>query len=87
MYGCCFSGKPILPMVVKPREPIGLYKLIKKKPCITVQIGEPIAVPTVGTKRARIETMRDQVHSAMEQMLGAAQLKEHHAESTIKAAQ
>lgn len=64
------SGKPILPMVVKPRTPTGLYKLFKKKPCITVQIGEPIAVPSAGSKRARIETMKDNVHAAMEAMLG-----------------
>ncbi len=80
------SGKPILPMVVKPRTPTGLYKLLKKKPCITVQIGEPIAVPTVGTKRARIETMRDNVHAAMEAMLGSVPAAQQEI-SEVKAAQ
>ena len=82
------SNKPILPMVVKPRDPTGLYKLFKKKPCITVQIGEPIAVPTFGSKRARTDAMRERTHAAMAQMLGADVSDEsHQQESRIKAAQ
>ena len=65
------TGKPIVPMVVKPREPYGLLGLIKKKPCITIEIGAPITVPQSGTKRQRIDAMRNTVHGAMAAMLGS----------------
>ncbi len=80
------SGKPVIPMVVKPRTPSGLYKLFKKKPCITVQIGQAIAPPTLGSNRERIETLKQNVHAAMEAMLGSVPEADEKA-ADMKAAQ
>ena len=64
------ADKPVLPMVVKPRAQKGLFRLFKKKPCITVQIGQPIYAQASGSKRARIDALREATHTAMEAMLG-----------------
>lgn len=36
------SGKPVLPMVLIQREPTGIRKLFKKKPCLTLRMLPPV---------------------------------------------
>lgn len=63
------SGKPVLPLIVKPRPATGIWRLYKKKPCITIVIGRPVAVPESGSRRQRIETLKARVFAEMETML------------------
>jgi 1-acyl-sn-glycerol-3-phosphate acyltransferase len=41
-YLACDASVPVLPMRIIYRKPKGLYKLYKKKPCLTLVIGEPV---------------------------------------------
>jgi len=40
---------PILPMVVTFREPDGIFRYIKKKPCVTLTVLEPVYTENMGT--------------------------------------
>ena len=63
------AGVPILPMVIKQREPRGLFKLYKKKPCISVVIGEPIEANTSLNTKQGILDLRQRAHDAMRNIL------------------
>ncbi|MDP2892691.1 MAG: glycosyltransferase, partial [Bacillota bacterium] len=63
------SGKPVLPMVLKFREPGWLMKRIKKKPMVSIVIGPPVHLPEGGTLKERAEWLRNSVHDEMEKLL------------------
>lgn len=63
------SRKPIVPLVIKPRVPKGIFKLFKKKPCITVEIGSPVDVPKNGSNKEKTIILRDKVFGIMQEML------------------
>lgn len=65
------SGLPVLPLVLKQRPPRGLWRLLKKKPCITIVIGKPVPIPAGATAKEQMERLRDTVHAAMQEMLGS----------------
>ncbi len=80
------SGLPVLPLVLKQRPPHGLWKLLKKKPCITVAIGKPVPVPAGGTVKEQVERLRDAVHASMQQMLSGGANADHPTDAECEAA-
>ena len=62
--------KPILPMVVKYRPNKGIYKLFKKHPNATLNIGEPIEADYSLEKIDAIEDFFKKVHLSMIHLLG-----------------
>ncbi len=40
------AGVPIVPMIITPRKPTGIWKLLRKDSyCVTIEVGEPILPP------------------------------------------
>jgi 1,2-diacylglycerol 3-alpha-glucosyltransferase len=66
------SGKPVLPMVLKFRQPGRLMRKIKKKPMVSIVIGKPVHLPEGGTERERIQDLKNRVHEAMQKLLEEA---------------
>ncbi len=57
---------PVIPIVIKFREPKGIRKIFKRKKDVTVKILEPIAYREKHeNKKASIEELKKQVHQAM----------------------
>ncbi|MDD5952471.1 MAG: lysophospholipid acyltransferase family protein [Oscillospiraceae bacterium] len=60
---------PVVPLVVTPREPKGLWKLTRREYCLTLTVGEPIYAEAQESEKRTIHQLRDTTRSAMEQML------------------
>jgi 1-acyl-sn-glycerol-3-phosphate acyltransferase len=56
---------PVVPMVLTYHRPRGLYRLYKKKPCIHVNILPPVEPPCEGTRREKINRLRDTCEQIM----------------------
>lgn len=63
------ADAPVLPMVIKQRKPKGLFKLLKKKPCISVVIDSPIRPDNKLNKKQRVIDLRQRTHDVMKAML------------------
>jgi 1,2-diacylglycerol 3-alpha-glucosyltransferase len=63
------SGKPVVPIVLKYRNPGKWVKLINKKPLVSIVIGEPVRAPAEGTRKERIKALKESIHTEMEKML------------------
>lgn len=61
------ANVPVLPMVITYREPKGLYRLFKKKPCMDLTILEPIYPPQAETPQQSALLLQQQVENAMKQ--------------------
>ena len=59
------ANVPMLPMVVTYREPKGLYRLFKKKPCMDLTILDPIHPPKADTPQESARLLQNQVEEAM----------------------
>ena len=59
------ANVPMLPMVVTYREPKGLYRLFKKKPCMDLTILDPINPPKADTPQESARLLQKQVEEAM----------------------
>ena len=56
---------PILPIVYTYRKPKFLYRLFRRKPCLTLNFLEPYYPPTEGSHAYRIEKTMDDLHQIM----------------------
>ena len=65
------ADMPVLPMVVKQRAPKGLFRLYKKKPCISILVGKPIMPDASLSEKQRLIDLRQRTHDAMKAMLEA----------------
>jgi 1-acyl-sn-glycerol-3-phosphate acyltransferase len=63
------SGVPVLPMVFTYRKPGALRSKLRKKPLVTLNIGEPTYPKYLGSERACVHEMRSTVRSKMESMM------------------
>jgi 1-acyl-sn-glycerol-3-phosphate acyltransferase len=63
------AGVPVLPMCLTTRENRGLYKLLKKKPCLTLRIGEPIFPEMHQLKRDAAAELQEKAEIAMRELL------------------
>ncbi|MDR1928989.1 MAG: glycosyltransferase [Treponema sp.] len=61
---------PILPMRIVCREPDGLFKLFKKKPCLTLIFGEPIRPNAVLIKNDAARDLQKRAENAMQNLAG-----------------
>jgi 1-acyl-sn-glycerol-3-phosphate acyltransferase len=59
----------VLPMLIKQREPKGVFRLYKKKPCITVIIGEPIKANKDLSSKQSVLDIRQRTHDAITKLL------------------
>jgi 1-acyl-sn-glycerol-3-phosphate acyltransferase len=59
---------PILPMRIICREPDGLLRFFKKKPCFTLVMGEPIYPNSLMLKKEAAEDMQKRAESAMQNL-------------------
>lgn len=65
------SGVPVVPMVFTYRKPGWLMSKLRKKPLLTLRIGEPEYPAQSGSERSRMMEMRQAVEDSMETMLAA----------------
>lgn len=63
------SGVPVVPMVFTYRKPGWLMSRLRKKPLLTLRIGEPEYPAQSGSERSRVMEMRQAVVDSMEAML------------------
>ncbi len=63
------SDVPIVPMVFRFREAWWPFKLLRKKPLITLEVGSPIFPEEKGSDKQRIIMLKDKTHEYMEEML------------------
>ena len=66
---------PVVPMVVKQRDPGRFLKHFKKKPCISIVLGKPVEVPREGTEKERMKKLKDTVYAVMHEMLNGPDLQ------------
>lgn len=59
---------PVLPYVITFREPTGIYKIWKKKPCITMKILQPEYGNKNLDKKVAIEDLQNRVQEKMKQV-------------------
>ena len=60
---------PVLPVVVTQRERRGLYRLLKRKPCLTITALEPVYPPREGPVKRRAMQLRKEVETRMQQAM------------------
>ncbi len=62
---------PVIPMVIKFREPKGIRKIFKRKKDVTIKILEPIIYENQYDENRKecIENLKEQVHKAMEEKI------------------
>lgn len=63
------GNAPILPYCIYFRERKGLWKILGKKPLVTLQVLEPIYPNTELGKKAAIQDLMDRSYNAMKQVL------------------
>lgn len=61
---------PIIPIVFKFREPIGIRKILKKKKDVTLKILEPIECEEKGNIKQRVEGLKEKVFLEMKNEIG-----------------
>ncbi len=59
------ANVPVLPMVVTYREPKGLYRVFKKKPCMDLTILPAVTPPEAETPQESIRLLQQKVEKAM----------------------
>ena len=59
------ENTPILPIVYTYRKPKFLYRLFRRKPCLTINYLEPYYPPTEGSHAYRIEKTMNDLHDEM----------------------
>ena len=66
----CRANAPVLPMVITPREAKGVWKLMRRKFCYTITVGEPLR-PAAGTESEKqaVYNLRERTFAQMEEML------------------
>ena len=62
------SNVPVLPLVITFRKPRGIYRLYKKKPCVTLKILPPVFPAAPRGRKSALE-MKDKCYSAMRQAI------------------
>ena len=65
-----FSKCPVVPLVITFREPKGLYRLYKKKPCVTMTVLPAVFPPDDLSPRAGAEAVKDECLSKMKEEIG-----------------
>ncbi len=65
------SGVPVVPMVFKFRKAWWPFSLIRKKPLVTLEVGDPQPLPSEGSDKQRIHILRDQTFECMQKMLSS----------------
>lgn len=60
------ENTPILPIVFTYRKPKGLYRIWRRKPCLTINFLEPYYPTTEGSHAERIEKAMNETHDIME---------------------
>lgn len=63
------ADAPVLPVVITPRERKGLWKLIKRGPCITITVGNAIFPLDCGSYRKTVRKVRQDVEAEMTRLL------------------
>jgi len=69
------SGVPVLPMVFTFREAKGPLSRMRKKPLVTLNIGEPSYPAEHGSDRERVQKMRSDVRDTMEAIIQGSKKK------------
>jgi 1-acyl-sn-glycerol-3-phosphate acyltransferase len=59
------ARSPVLPMKIPYREPDGLFKFARKKPCLTLVIGEPIFSDDSLSKNQAVDELKKKAEKAM----------------------
>ena len=73
------AGVPVLPCYITQEKPKGIFRLIKQKPCLVLNVGEPVYPRAVRTKstetreeildiRATVRNLRERVYCEMERL-------------------
>lgn len=60
------ENTPILPIVFTYRKPKGLYRIWRRKPCLTINFLEPYYPSNEGSHAERIEKAMNETHAIME---------------------
>lgn len=60
------NNKPILPAVITFREPKGLYKIYKRKPCIQLTVLDPIYPNTKSQKTEEVRRLKELCRQRMQ---------------------
>ena len=60
---------PVLPLVISYRRPRGLWRWLKKKPCLTLSVLEPVIPDSTLPLRDRTQKLQSDCRTAMEQQL------------------
>jgi 1-acyl-sn-glycerol-3-phosphate acyltransferase len=63
-------NKPIIPMGYSFREPKGLYKIYKRRPCVTLNIGEPIYPNESLNIPERINDLQHRCYVKVQELVG-----------------
>ncbi|MEE0251781.1 MAG: lysophospholipid acyltransferase family protein [Acutalibacteraceae bacterium] len=63
------ANAPVLPVVITPRERKGLWKLLKRSPCITLTVGDPVYPEDCGSHRKTVRKLREDVEAEMNHLL------------------
>jgi 1-acyl-sn-glycerol-3-phosphate acyltransferase len=63
------SGVPVVPLVFTFREAGWLVRRLRKKPLVTLTVGEPEYPARTGSERSRMEEMRRAVEESMEAII------------------
>ena len=60
------SNVPVLPLVITFRKPHGIYRLYKKKPCVTLRILPPIFPSASVSNRKNAMELKNKCYDAMQ---------------------
>ena len=66
------TGCPVVPMVYAQRERRGLYRLLKRKPCLTLHVMPAIYPNTSMVRKVAAQDLQYRVERAMREKLGGA---------------
>ncbi len=70
------AGAPVVPVVITARERKGLWKILKRKPCLTVTAGEPMYPDLDLEPRFAAHDLCGRVFGRMSEMQGSGERKE-----------
>lgn len=62
------AGAPVVPVVITQRERRGLWRVLKRKPCLTVTAGEPIYADAALGLRPAVQDLKARAFADMSEM-------------------
>lgn len=70
------AGVPVLPMIILPQKPSGLWAVFKKKPCLKIHILPPIYFEDIQSEKKNAGSLREACRKAYEDYLSENLQKE-----------